>query len=63
MIIHTNYEDIFNISENELNKIDTEIIQFLEFWKSNKETLFVQTSGSTGKPKEIEIKRRLYLLL
>ena len=44
MIIHTNYEDIFNISENELNKIDTEIIQFLEFWKSNKETLFVQTS-------------------
>tara|TARA_Y100000385_G_scaffold182253_1_gene188237 strand:- start:1722 stop:2771 length:1050 start_codon:yes stop_codon:yes gene_type:complete len=57
MIIHTNYEDIFNISENELNKIDTEIIKFLEFWKSNKETLFIQTSGSTGKPKKIEIKR------
>ena len=57
MIIHTNYEDIFNISKNELKEIDTEIFKFLEFWKSDKEILFVQTSGSTGKPKEIEIKR------
>ncbi len=57
MIIHTNYKDIFNLNKKELNKIDTEIFDFLEHWKTNKECLTVRTSGSTGKPKHIKLKR------
>ena len=57
MIIKTNYEEIFNLSEKELNKIDPEIYNFLIFWKSKKSYITVQTSGSTGKPKNIKIRR------
>ena len=57
MIIKTNHEEIFNLSEKELNKIDPEIYSFLIFWKSKKSYITVQTSGSTGKPKNIKIRR------
>ena len=58
MIIKTNYKDIFNIDRNLLNDLDAEIINFLDFWKSNKKSIIVNTSGSTGLPKEIRLKRK-----
>lgn len=61
MIIKTNYKDIFNIDRNLLNDLDPEIINFLDFWKSNKKSIIVNTSGSTGLPKEIRIKRKILI--
>ncbi len=58
MIIKTNYEEIFKIDRAILENIDPEIINFLEFWESNSESLIVNTSGSTGIPKEIKLKRK-----
>ena len=58
MIIKTNYKDIFNIDRNLLNDLDPEIINFLDFWKSNKKSIIVNTSGSTGLSKKIRLKRK-----
>jgi len=57
-MIETNYKDIFKIDKKKLDKIDPEIYQLLEFWKSNKNEILVNTSGSTGKPKTIKISRQ-----
>jgi O-succinylbenzoic acid--CoA ligase len=61
MVIRTNYQDIFSIGEDHLNKIDDDIFNFLKFWLSNKRSITVKTSGSTGKPKLIEISRETFM--
>lgn len=57
MIISTNYQDIFSLKKEQLSKIDNDLYNFLEFWRSNKNSILVETSGSTGPPKQVEITR------
>ena len=55
MQVYTNYKDIFKLPKEELEKIDDELLSFLQFWHSSTKTIKVQTSGSTGKPKKLAL--------
>ena len=57
MLVYTNYKDIFNLSEEDVEKIDVDLFDFLKFWNSSNATIEVETSGSTGSPKKISLKR------
>ena len=57
MLVYTNYKDIFNLSKEDVEKIDVDLFDFLKFWNSSNATIEVETSGSTGSAKKISLKR------
>ena len=60
--LHTDYQQIFEISKEQLNVYDEDLFDFLIEWKS--ETTHIQsiTSGSTGNPKTIELSKSSMLV-
>ena len=57
-MVSTNYIDIFKISKEKLDAVDTNIYPFLSEWTGNADKISTYTSGSTGKSKEISIYKK-----
>lgn len=57
-MIVTDHKNIFLLKKSQLDKVDFDLYDFLEFWKSSKKETIVTTSGSTGISKNIKISKQ-----
>jgi O-succinylbenzoic acid--CoA ligase len=55
--IDVNNIEFVNVSQNRRNSI----VEFVQEWNNNSETLLIKSSGSTGKPKEFNIQKKYFI--
>ena len=60
--LHTDHQQIFELSKEELNVYDVDLFDFLLEWKSENTHIQSTTSGSTGTPKTIKLSKSSMLV-